>query len=68
MATIDDVANRACKNLPDGFEIQLCMENGSAWVSLIDNAGRLRALPDQADKTITEQLNDALCVSRGFEA
>jgi hypothetical protein len=61
-----DITERVCKNLPDGFEIQLCMENGSAWVALNDQDGRYRPLPDAADKTLIEQLNDALCVAKGF--
>jgi len=64
--TIDVTVEKICKHLPEGLEIQLCLESGAAWVTLIDEDGRYRPLPDQTDKTITEQLNDALCTANGF--
>lgn len=61
--SIDVVANRVCKHIPGDCVISLCMENGAAWVELgKDRKGRVD-LPDSADKTLIEQLNDALCVA-----
>ena len=65
--SIEDVINKVCGHLPGGYEMQLNMESGSAWVSLVDGAGLYLKLPDQADMTIMEQLNDALCVANGFK-
>ena len=59
-------AERVCKHLPEGFEIHLCMEHGAAWVKLLDAHGDSVELPDSADKSIDEQLNDALCVATGW--
>lgn len=63
---MQNIIEKVCKHIPDGFEIQLCMERGAAYVTLSDGDGRYRELPDSADKTIIEQLNDALCTAKGF--
>ena len=64
-STLQEIAEKVCKNVPHNFVISLCMENGCAWVEL-DKLGRHIPLPDSADKTLVEQLNDALCVANGF--
>ncbi len=53
-------ANEICRDIPTGYEIRLCMENGAAWVTLHNSDGDLIELPDAADKTLAEQLNDAV--------
>ena len=58
------LANRVCQHLPKGWELRLCMESGAAWVSLIDEDGDEIELPDSADKSLAQQVNDALCVAR----
>lgn len=63
---LSDMANAVCKHLPEGWEISLAMENGAAWVTLETPAGDYALLPDQADKTLEEQINDALCVANGW--
>lgn len=60
------VANRVCEHLPEGYELSLIMENGAAWVELIDADCNNVALPDAADKRIDEQINDALGVACGI--
>jgi hypothetical protein len=63
---LQDIANAVCKHTPPGYVISLCIEDGSAWVDLgKDNEGFLK-LPDSSDKTLLEQLNDALCVANGW--
>ena len=61
------VANRVCEHLPEGYVLSLAMENGAAWVELVDADGNYVALPDSAEKNIDEQINDALCVACGIE-
>lgn len=75
MATTNDgsmsvlaLTNAVCKHLPEGWQIHICMENGSAYVDLYDPRGHDVDLPDQADKTLEQQVNDALCVANGFHA
>lgn len=65
---MQDIVNKICGSLPDGFEMTLCMENGAAWVVLLDPDGEIVELPDAADTTIIKQLNEALCVANGFGA
>lgn len=61
-----ETINKICEWLPKGWEIALLMEKGAAWVELADSDGRNISLADTADKTIDEQLNDAVCVARGL--
>jgi hypothetical protein len=67
--SLDDAVNSVCRHLPDGYEIDLCMENGSAWVTLwrihVEGCGVID-LPDSDDKSLIQQLNDALCVANGW--
>jgi len=64
--SLQSVAEKLCQHLPEGFEARLCMENGSAWVELSDDFGNGLALPESADKTLIQQLNDAIYVSRAW--
>lgn len=62
----DKIIETICVHLPPGWVIGLYMEAGAAWVSLSDPVGNIPKLPDSTDKTLTEQLNDALCVANGW--
>jgi len=53
------VANKVCKELPQGCILSLCMENGAAWVDLA-NCGYHVELPDSADRNLYEQIQDGL--------
>jgi hypothetical protein len=58
------VANRVCRDLPEGFELRVCMERGAAWVMLTNEYGDGIVLPDSADKSIDEQIEDAMQAAR----
>jgi len=60
---MEDIINKICQQIPAGYVISLNMENGAAWVSLVNTNDDDIELPDSTDKTIIEQLNDALCVA-----
>jgi len=63
---LQDAANKICQHLPKNMVLSLCMENGAAWVELgVDRIGSVE-LPDSADKTLINQINDALCVAIGW--
>jgi len=62
--TLDDMANTVCRDIPDGYEVQLCMENGAGYVTLTTKDGQYASLPDSADKGLEEQINDALEVAK----
>lgn len=65
---MEDIINKICEHLPINYTICLYMENGSAYVKLFDPLTKEIELPDTADKTLIDQLNDALCVANGFKA
>lgn len=59
--TVQSIANKVCLHLPERSEIMLCMENGSASVEFILNGKRIYL--DWNDKTLIEQINEALCIA-----
>ena len=63
---LERMVNIVCGHLPIGCVVTLEMEHGSADVNLIDTNGDYVNLPDTTDKTIIEQLNDALLVANGW--
>jgi hypothetical protein len=56
----NQIFNSVCRDLPYGYEIQVCLENGAAYVTLTTEDGHYAELPDTADKTLEEQISDAL--------
>ena len=62
---LQDIANAVCRHTPPGYVISLCIEDGAAWVELGNDGEGSIKLPDSSDKTLLEQLNDALCVANG---
>ena len=63
--SLQKTAERICEHLPKGWIISLVMEREAAWVELLKHNKRQK-LPDPADKSLYEQLNDALCVANGW--
>ena len=64
---VSALAERVCMHLKEGYQIKLCMENGAAWVELVNPHGGFPTLPDTSDKELIEQINDALCVANGWD-
>ena len=60
---MEELINKICQHIPIGHVISLHMENGATWVSLVNTNDDDIELPDSTDKTIIEELNDALCVA-----
>ena len=58
--TIQSIANDICQHLPDCYTVSLCMEEGAAWVTLRRRNVGMIELPDTADKSLVEQLKDAV--------
>lgn len=58
--TLEDMAHKTCRDVRPGYVVSLCMEKGAAWVELIGPSGHEITLPDAADKTIEQQINDAI--------
>ena len=66
MKTLEEMVEKICKHIPEGLEISLRMENGCAYVTLGADEVGLVPLPDTTDKTLQEQLQDALLVANGY--
>lgn len=58
------IANAVARHLPRGFTVSLHIESGSAWVELTRNWRKPLHLPDAADKTLVEQLHEAILAAR----
>lgn len=65
-SSVDTMVELIGEHLPEGWLVCLVMEQGAAWVELSKHNKRQK-LPDAADKPLTEQLNDALCVANGWD-
>ncbi len=52
--------DKACGELPTNYTISLHMENGAAYVECVNPAMENIALPDAADRTLADQVSDAL--------
>ncbi len=55
---------RICVELPEGWQLDLNMERGAVGVRLYDEDLNYITLPDSADKTLAEQLLEALVVAK----
>jgi len=66
MKTLEQMVEKICKRIPEGLEISLRMENGCAYVTLGADEVGFVPLPDSTDKTLQEQLQDALLVANGY--
>ncbi len=62
--SLQAIANKICGEAPEGWVINLCMENGAAWVEAIKPSGFTIDI-DGGDQTLAEQLNEALCIATG---
>jgi hypothetical protein len=57
--SVQAVANKVCGELPEGWVINLCMENGAAWVEAIKPSGYTIDI-DRGDLSLAEQVGEAL--------
>ena len=55
--------NKVCRDLPDDWTVMIVMERSTAFVECYDDDGGIVILPDSADKTLQEELHDALQVA-----
>lgn len=65
-ASVKDVANTVAQFLPLGYTLSLRVERDEAWVEVTDPREVPVPLPDAADKSLYQQINDALCVACGW--
>ena len=66
--TLQEIANTVAQFLPLGHTLSLRIERGSAWVEVTDQREVPVPLPDAADKSLYQQINDGLCRACGWPA
>lgn len=64
--SVHDVANTVAKFIQIGYTLTLHIERGSAWVELTGPREAPVPLPDAADKSLYQQINDGLCRACGW--
>jgi hypothetical protein len=66
--SVADVVNTVARFIPDGYTLSLHIERGAAWVKLENDEGDDVPLPDAADKSLYQQINDGLARACGWPA
>jgi len=57
---LGDIVEHCAGTLPDRWIIGIGIENGAAWVEIFDQDGDKVEPPDSVDRTLSEQVFDAL--------
>lgn len=60
---VNSLGNSVCKDLPEGWQVLLCMERGAGWVDLLNPNGDLM---DTGPMCVEESLME--CVRRLVKA
>lgn len=60
-----DLINKICGELPGNFLIEICMENGAAWVEMKHLGCYVNI--DTDDLSLERQLEEALKVAKEYE-
>lgn len=60
--TVDEIANKACRDLKEGWEINIHLENGEGYVSLIDSNGN-EVEYDIGELTMEDQIEQCIIAS-----
>jgi len=66
--TVQEIANTVARFLPPGYTLSLRIEHGAAWVEVTNEHSFPVPLPDAADKSLYQQINDGLCRACGWPA
>lgn len=63
--SLQEVANAACRDLPDGWWIEIYLELGSGFMTLFDSAGNEVEVPGYDQNLLSEQVYDAIEIANG---
>ena len=58
--TVDQAIENAARELPEGYVIELNVENGSAWLNMYGPNGSDVKLPECVDSTLAERVRNAI--------
>lgn len=61
-----DAVEKAARDLPGNYTVEINIENGSAWVNLIEGAWHSRAV-EPMDDTLAEQIVRAVEMAKSIE-
>ncbi len=66
-AAIGAAIQRAAGELPDGYEIQVCVERGAGYVTMTDRDARTHSFDVDADNRLPAEINAAIDAARALE-
>jgi hypothetical protein len=58
--TLDEAMQKAAGHLPDGWTVGVVCERGAGWIELHNPAGDQINFDSSPDKTLAEQVDDAI--------
>tara|TARA_R100001530_G_scaffold129622_1_gene100055 strand:+ start:94 stop:309 length:216 start_codon:yes stop_codon:yes gene_type:complete len=58
--SVDKAIEEAAELLPEGYVIELNVENGAGWLNMYGPDGSDVELPECVDSTLAEQIQDAM--------
>lgn len=61
---LEQMVEKVRKLLPLGWELSICIESATAWITLHNPEGYRQKLPDATDKSIDEQIDEAIFIAR----
>jgi len=65
---IEDAVSKVCANLPEGYEVLLCMEKDFFGVQLYNRQGDRGLFSEPTNKTLVDQLNEAVRLANKEES
>lgn len=63
--TLHELANQACRDLPEGWIIEIHLERGSGYIDLFNPNGDLIEIPGYDQNSLDTQFIDVLRIARG---
>lgn len=66
---IEDELDRLAEKLPDGYEVQICVENGAAWLQVVEPSGETVPIDGDCETCWGMLMGDALmyCLTHSEE-
>jgi hypothetical protein len=58
-----DVFNRACRDLPEGWELYVCLESGAGWIEIYNNEGSIVDFDDDHEQTMEQRIDFAVATA-----
>ena len=63
-ASFKGLCNTVARDLPEGYELRVCLERGAGWVTLHNPDGDVLELDDLSDASLEEQVGAAIDAAR----